>query len=274
MNFSGSRLDGSSTIISRRQQISTCFFGQSSFSNPTVAQEASCVKIDKSLPLEVVCALGCGFQTGAGSIYNVVKPLERKIRHLAIFGIGGVGCAAIMAANHLAMSEITSSPAFDIIAVDVNVDRLELAKKLGATHTINSRSETTRDDIMSVTKNEGLDAVVDCTGIVSVIEGMIDLLGPGGIAVSVGGPPPGTKASMDVFSMLLKCKTYCGTHQGNAYSKAVSNLHSLSIRWSHFNNIHPSSSHGWLNFMSRAIFRWKSYRKSIRLITSTKHVKI
>ncbi|KAF7547303.1 hypothetical protein G7046_g9042 [Stylonectria norvegica] len=219
MNFGGSRLDGSSTILSESRQISTCFFGQSSFSNPTVAQEASCVKIDKSLPLKVVCALGCGFQTGAGSIYNVVKPLERKIRHVAIFGIGGVGCAAIMAANQLATSESNSSSAFDIIAVDVNGDRLSLAMELGATHIINSKVEKTQDIVMSLTNNNGLDAVVDCTGIPAVVDEMIDLLGPGGIAVTVGGPPPGTKASVDIFSMLIKCKTYRGYHQSNADSK-------------------------------------------------------
>lgn len=225
MNFGGSRMDGSSTILSESPKISTCFFGQSSFCNPAVVQGASCVKVDKSLPLEVICALGCGFQTGAGSIYNVVKPLERKIRHIAIFGIGGVGCAAIMAANHLATSRPDPSPAFDIIAVDVNEDRLRLSKDLGAMHTINSASGTTRDTIMDLTNNEGLDAVVDCTGLLSVIDEMIDLLGPGAIAVTVGGPQPGTKAHVDIFSMLIKCKTYCGCHQGNAYSKTVCYAH-------------------------------------------------
>ncbi len=116
--------------------MSTCFFGQSSFCNPAVVQEASCVKVDKKLPLTVVCALGCGFQTGAGSVYNVVKPLERNLRHIAVFGIGGVGCAAIMAAHHIANSKGSSS--FDIVAIDVNDSRLELARELGATHVINS----------------------------------------------------------------------------------------------------------------------------------------
>ncbi|KAK9427721.1 chaperonin 10-like protein [Lipomyces doorenjongii] len=216
-NFGGMRPDGSQTIVTASEPISTCFFGQSSFCNPTVVQEASCVKIDKSLPLSVVCALGCGFQTGAGSVYNVVKPLERKVRHIAIFGVGGVGCAAIMAAHHLANSDPTSS--FDIIAVDVNDSRLELAQALGATHIINPNQKTVRDDVMEITGGEGVDATVDCTASLTVINEMIGLVGVGGIAVTVGGPAPGTKASVDVFDMLIKCKTYCGCHQGNAYSK-------------------------------------------------------
>jgi aryl-alcohol dehydrogenase len=219
MNFGGSRRDGSSTIINTPESVSTSFFGQSSFCNPAIAQEASCVKIDKKLPLSVVCALGCGFQTGTGAIYNVVKPLERKARQVLIFGIGGVGCAAIMAALQLATS---SGVPFEIIAADVNESRLQLARDLGATHAFNSGSESPPDTIMRLTDNEGVDAVIDCTGVPSVINEMMGLVRPGGIAVTVGGPKPGTKAAFDVFDMLIKCKTYSGCHQGNAYSKMVS----------------------------------------------------
>lgn len=221
MNFGGSRPDGSRTIVSNSESIGSCFFGQSSFCSPAIVQEASCVKVDKSLSLEVICALGCGFQTGTGSIYNVVKPQQRKIRHIAIFGIGAVGCAAIMAASHLATSSSNLDSAFEIIAVDIDDARLELAKELRASKVINSRRESTREAIMSITNDEGLDAAVDCTGVLSVINEMIELVGSGGMAVTVGGPPPGTKASVDVFDMLIKCKTYSGCHQGNSYSKTV-----------------------------------------------------
>ncbi|RMJ02442.1 hypothetical protein BHE90_016256 [Fusarium euwallaceae] len=217
-NFGGSRPDGASTI-SGSTFISTCFFGQSSFCNPAVVQEASCVKIDASLPLSVVCALGCGFQTGAGSVYNVVRPIERKARHLAVFGVGGVGCAAIMAANHLRTSS-SSAEAFDIIAIDLVNSRLELAMELGATHVINPGQQNLGEVVVKVTQGDLLDAAVDCTGSLAVISEMITLTGRGGIAVSVGGPPPGDKVSVDVFDMLISCKTYCGSHQGNAYSKA------------------------------------------------------
>jgi aryl-alcohol dehydrogenase len=218
MNFGGSRSDGSSTIVGDSERISTCFFGQSSFCNPTIAQEASCVKIDKSLPLSVVCALGCGFQTGTGAIYNVVGPVERNLKNILIFGIGGVGCAAIMAAHQLTTS---SGMPLGIIAADINESRLALAKDLGATHTIDSRAGSTQDAVMRLTKQWGVDAVIDCTGSPTVINEMLGLLGPGGIAVNVGGPSPGTKVAVDVFDMLIKCKTYSGCHQGNAYSKTV-----------------------------------------------------
>jgi aryl-alcohol dehydrogenase len=72
---------------------------------------------------------------------------------------------------------------------------------------------------MRIMNKEGVDAAIDCTGALPVINEMIELLGSGGVAVTVGGPPPGTEASIDVFDMLIKCKTYSGCHQGNAYSK-------------------------------------------------------
>lgn len=219
-NFGGSRADGTSPIVAQSGRISACFFGQSSFCNPTIVQEASCVKIDQTLPLEIVCALGCGFQTGAGAVYNVVKPLERGIRHVAVFGIGGVGCAAIMAANHLLSS--LGEPSFNIVAIDVNRSRLELARELGATHVINSGDRTIKEAVLELTEGEGLDAAIDCTGALGVVNDMIALVGQGGIAVTVGGPSPGAKAAVDVFDMLIRCKSYTGCHQGNAYAKKVS----------------------------------------------------
>jgi aryl-alcohol dehydrogenase len=223
-NFGGCRPDRSSTItIAGESGVSSNFFGQSSFCNPTVVQAACCVKVDPKLPLSVVCALGCGFQTGAGAVYNVLKPNETKIRSLAVFGIGGVGCAAIMVAKYLSKQD--DNELRTIIAVDVIEERLQLARDLGATHAINSAATTdvkaATDDL---TNGEGVDAVIDCTAILAVIDTMIKCLGPGGVAVTVGGPPPGSQLSLDIFDFLIGAKTYRGCHQGNAYSKEVRHL--------------------------------------------------
>ncbi|KAF3395233.1 Aryl-alcohol dehydrogenase [Talaromyces pinophilus] len=216
-NFGGQRPDGSQTVITETGTMSTCFFGQSSFCNPAIVRAVCCVRVNKDLPLSSVCALGCGFQTGSGSIFNVVKPVERKTRYLAIFGIGGVGCAAIMAAHHI--SAETSGVLDVIVAVDLNENRLRLAKDLGATHVINSGKEDLSRRIAVITNGEGLDAAVDCSGAISVVNSMMKLIGAGGLAVTIGGPSPGTAASVEVFDFLISCKTYCGSHQGNSYSK-------------------------------------------------------
>lgn len=206
--------------MSQAESISTCFFGQSSFCNPAIAQEVCCVKVDAKLPLSVMCALGCGFQTGAGAVFNVVKPVTRGTRSLVVFGVGGVGCAAIMMAHYLAKQD--GSQLKSTIAVDVNDQRLSLAKELGATHAINSTKTSLNDILNEITAGEQVDAAIDCTGIISVIEQMIKLVGPGGLAITIGGPPPGSTAAIDVFGLLIKAVSYRGCHQGNAYSREVS----------------------------------------------------
>ena len=224
-NFGGKRSNGSSTIISEPEFVSTCFFGQSSFCNPTIAQAASCVKIDKALPLDIMCAMGCGFQTGAGSIYNIIKPQAREVRFLAVFGMGGVGSAAMMAARNIANQNPGTLEA--LVAVDIDDSRLALAQELGATHSINSTKVDLEKVLAEITNGHGLDAAVDCTGIVPVINSMIDMVGAGGLTVTVGAPAPGSTASVDIFNMLIQCKTYVGCHQGNSYAKEVRLLLSI-----------------------------------------------
>lgn len=221
-NFGGQREDGSQTISWDGKPVSSCFFGQSSFCNPAVVQASSCVKVDDSLDLAVVCSLGCGIQTGAGSILNVVKPLQRDVRSLGIFGLGAVGCAAIMAAHLVA--EDNPSVLKQIIAIDVNESRLEMAKELGATHTINPEKEDVKARLLDITEGESLDAAVDCSGVLSVINTMLESIGAGGIAVTIGNPGNDSKASVPILPFIAGAKTYCASHQGNSDSKSVSNF--------------------------------------------------
>ena len=133
-NFSGSRLDGSPTMSKDGQAIFGSFFGQSSFASHALIAERNIVKVSKDLPLEKLAPLGCGIQTGAGGVINSlqVKPASS----IAVFGMGSVGLSAILAA--LVVGSTT------IIAVDVNENRLKIAKELGATHTINSSQTNSR----------------------------------------------------------------------------------------------------------------------------------
>ena len=187
------------------------------------------MKVDKSLPLEALAPLGCGAQTGAGSVFHVVKPVENETRSLVIFGIGGVGSAALMAAHILA----TDYPGVlsTIIAVDLTDSRLELAKQLGATHVINpSKVKSVIDTVIGITGGEGADAAVDCTGAISVINDMFYLVGSGGTAITLGVPASGLKASVEVSSFVKGCKTYRASHQGNSYSKEVCLMHGSRFR--------------------------------------------
>ena len=219
-SFGVQRKDGSQTIHWNGEPVSSCFFGQSSFCNPSIVQAASCIKIDKSLDLSVMCSMGCGIQTGAGAVLNVLKPIERDVNSLAIFGIGAVGSAALMMAKVIAQDN--PGKLAKIFAVAMDKERLELAEELGATHFLNPRTDDIQAKIMELTYGEGVDAAVDCSGVLSVINSMIEVIGTGGIAVTVGDPPNGSKAAVEIFPFILGCKTYCASHQGNSYSKSVS----------------------------------------------------
>ncbi|KAJ4502665.1 hypothetical protein HRR78_008330 [Exophiala dermatitidis] len=103
-----------------------------------------------------------------------------------------------------------------IIAVDINEQRLALAQKLGATHTINGSNTEVLARIKEICNGTGVDAAVDCTGALSVINNMILALAPCGRAVTIGSPPAGAKMSIEVFPFINGCKTYRGSHAGDS----------------------------------------------------------
>lgn len=131
LNNSGARTDGSPTLTKDGKAIFGNFFGQSSFANYALATERNVIKVSKEAPLELLGPMGCGFQTGAGSVINSLRP--KSGQSIAIFGAGAVGLSAILGAELTGCSEI--------IAVDINPERLKLTETVGATHTINPKEK-------------------------------------------------------------------------------------------------------------------------------------
>lgn len=133
--WSGSRADGTSPISQDGARISGAFFGQSSFATYAIAKETTAIKVDDDLPLHLLGTLCCGFITGAGSVLEVMR--IRPGQSIAVFGTGSVGFAAIMAAR--------LAGAKDIVAVDIEQKRLDLALELGATHALMSDASTAEE---------------------------------------------------------------------------------------------------------------------------------
>jgi len=188
----GARADGSATITRGGTAIGGHFFGQSSFARLAVVDERSLVKVDSDVPLASIAPLGCGVQTGIGAIWNVLRP--RPGSTLVVLGSGAVGLSAVMAA--------ALTPATTIIAVDRVAERLELARELGATHTVDV---TTRDLVHTVTEltgGAGADGVIESTGSTAVLRQGADLLAVRGTLVIVGAPPFGAEVALDVNAML------------------------------------------------------------------------
>jgi aryl-alcohol dehydrogenase len=126
-NIFGRQLDGGSSAQDvNGADVATRWFGQSSFAHHAIATARNTVVVDPSLPLELLGPLGCGIQTGAGSILVALD--VQPDTAVAVFGAGAVGLAAVMAAKVAGASSI--------VAVDLHQARLDLATELGATHTM------------------------------------------------------------------------------------------------------------------------------------------
>lgn len=132
LNFAGMRADGSSPLSHDGKRLSGSFFGQSSFATHVIASERTAVKVPRDVPLHLLGPLSCGMITGAGSVLEALK--VRAGQSIAIFGTGGVGMAAVMAAKLAGASQI--------IAIDIDERRLDLARSLGATDAVLSNAGT------------------------------------------------------------------------------------------------------------------------------------
>jgi aryl-alcohol dehydrogenase len=181
-NFEFIRLDGSNAY--ERNGVRGHFFGQSSFATHTLATERNLVKVAHDLPLELLAPLGCGFQTGAGTVLNSLN--VPKGASIAIFGTGAVGLAAVMAAR--------IAGAAPIIGVDLNPSRLQLALELGATHIIDSGKEDVASRLTAVT-GSGVDYVLEITGDPDLDRLAVEALNPQGIAALIARPSRSTSFS-------------------------------------------------------------------------------
>jgi len=175
-NLSGRNLDGSSPATDAAGQPVGCsWFGQSSFATHAIASPRNAVVVDRALPLDLLGPLGCGIQTGAGSV--LIAMGVRSGSSIAVYGAGAVGLSAIMAAR--------VAGATTIVAVDLHASRLALAKELGATHTVDGRASDVTEQILALSGG-GLNYGFDTTGVPSVIVGAVSALRPMGLCGLVG----------------------------------------------------------------------------------------
>ncbi|MET7457129.1 NAD(P)-dependent alcohol dehydrogenase [Streptomyces sp. NPDC005574] len=206
----GRRADGTSTISRGGEPLGGHFFGQSSFAERALVDERSLVTVDRDVPLESIAPLGCGVQTGAGAVWNVLRPAIGST--VVVLGAGAVGLSAVMAA--------ALTPATRIIAVDRVGERLALAGDLGATHTVDAGAADLGEAIALLTDGRGADGVVETTGSTAVLRQGVDALAARGTLVVVGAPPFGTEVSLDVNG-LLGGKRIVGLTLGDSETRTV-----------------------------------------------------
>jgi aryl-alcohol dehydrogenase len=205
-NFASLRpADGSSALSRDGTLVHGHFFGQSSFATHAIANARNVVRVSDSMPLHVAAPLGCGIQTGAGAVLKTLAVPAGS--SLAVFGVGAVGLAAVMAA--------VVAGCDTIVAVDLRHDRLELALELGATHTVDGSTEDSVEAIRGIT-GAGVDFSLEATGSPQVLRQAVDSLGPLGVCGVIGAPAFGTEVTLDVNTILVAGRTVRGVVEGDS----------------------------------------------------------
>nr|WP_205700276.1 S-(hydroxymethyl)glutathione dehydrogenase/class III alcohol dehydrogenase [Crenobacter intestini] len=170
------------------------YMGTSTFSEYTVVPEISLAKIPKDAPLEKVCLLGCGVTTGIGAVLNTAKVTAGST--VAVFGLGGIGLAAIIGA--------TMAKAARIIAVDINPDKFAKARELGATDYINPNDydKPIQDVIVELTDG-GVDYSFECVGNVKLMRAALECCHKGwGESTIIGVAGAGQEISTRPFQLV------------------------------------------------------------------------
>ncbi|TDD72130.1 alcohol dehydrogenase catalytic domain-containing protein, partial [Actinomadura rubrisoli] len=158
--------------------------GVSAFSEYTVVSARSAVKVDADLPFDIAALFGCAVLTGAGAAFYSAAVVPGD--SVAVFGLGGVGLAALLAAK--------AAGASTIVAVDVVPRKRDLALRLGAAHAVAGGPDAAAE-VRELTGG-GAEKVIDTTGVVPVLEQSYAATRAGGTTVTVGLPAPGVPLAL------------------------------------------------------------------------------
>jgi len=185
--------DGSSRFSLNGQTIYH-YMGTSTFSEYSVMPEISVAKISQEAPLDKVCLLGCGITTGIGAVLNTAKVEPGST--VVVFGMGGIGLSVVQGA--------VMAKAGRIVCVDINPDKFEMARKLGATDFVNPKDydQPIQDVIVELT-NGGADYSFECIGNVDVMRSALECCHKGwGESVIIGVAGAGQEISTRPFQLV------------------------------------------------------------------------
>ena len=201
----GTLYDGTTRLSNERGQIHH-YLGVSSYAEQVVVPRSGAIKVRKDAPLEDIAIVGCAIATGVGAVRNTADVQPDST--VAVIGCGGVGLACIQGARLAGASRI--------VAVDVVAEKLDLARKLGATDTVDA---STVEDVVAALREvlpDGYDYIFDAIGKIATTEQAIAALGLGGAAVIVGLPPAGERASFDPLALAEADQRILGSNYGSA----------------------------------------------------------
>ena len=199
----GGLLDGTSRLSSEGAPVHH-LLGVSCFAERCVIPERSVVRLPEGVPFPVAAIAGCAVVTGVGAVRNALdSPAGRS---LVVVGAGGVGCAAVMGA--------VVAGAFPIIAIDPNPGALDLARSLGATHTVLAEGDV--DAAIREHCPDGADCAIEAVGRPETLRLAFGALRPGGTLAAVGLGTVGEQFSLPTNELVQQEKRVVGSPCGSA----------------------------------------------------------
>src|SRR5215472_12353608 len=190
------RPDTASPRLSQKGRPFRQFIGISSYAERMLLHENSLVRIDPELPLDRAALVGCGVLTGVGAALRS-SGLQAG-QTVAVFGCGGVGLSIVQGAR--------IGGARQIIAVDVFPGKLEMARRVGATHVVNSAEDDPVKSIRAMTAGAGVDHAFEAVGIASLVRQAIESLAIRGTATIVGVLPPDEMITFPWMAIRPECR--------------------------------------------------------------------
>ena len=166
--------------------------------------------VEKSVPMDIASLLGCAVPTGAGIVMNEIKSPTQP-SSIAIWGVGGVGLCAIAGAVLVGFEQI--------VAIDIDDEKLEIARSFGATNILRADQGEFNDKLFSLTNGLGFDYAVEASGNVGVIERAFESVRDfGGVCIFASHPPVGHKISLEPHA-LIRGKQIRGSWGGSTNSE-------------------------------------------------------
>lgn len=202
--------DGSSRFSKNGKSIFH-YMGTSTFSEHTVLPEISVAKVNSAAPLEKICLLGCGITTGIGAVLNTAKVEAGS--SVAVFGLGGIGLSVIQGA--------VMANAERIIAVDINPEKFDMARALGATDFVNPKEyDAPIQEVIVDLTDGGVDYSFECIGNVDLMRSALECCHKGwGESTIIGVAGAGQEISTRPFQ-LVTGRVWRGTAFGGVKGRS------------------------------------------------------
>lgn len=207
LNITGRRLDGSRSIKAGERELASNFFGQSSFATHALTYESNVIILPDDLPFEVAAPLGCGVQTGAGTVLNSLGCEAGS--SLIVTGCGIVGLSAIMAGRINGCREI--------IAIEPVATRRQAALEVGATHVIDPLEHEDFEAAIRAILPDGVDYAVDTTGRRPTLENLTRCFTTQGTLAMVGMTNPEDDFACMGMQFLASGLTVKGIIEGDSH---------------------------------------------------------